>query len=206
MLLLGTELNVWFALRIAFAIIVIWFVCLILPQLCTLRAQLLRDHYALPDLIHDYFPRVPVITPDAYIAFYFLLFWYYYEAFSFDLLWVWILGMIIRSVCVLLTTYPAPEIEQDSFGLHYTMLYDFMFSGHSFTYTVLASAADTPLAWLLCYIGCFLSAQSGQHYSSDCWVGHWIGVFLTRAYAYRRLVCNGGFESAELQLLCAKYI
>jgi len=152
----------------------------------------LSDPYTpLPDLIHDYLPKIPILIPD-----YFLLFCVCLSIFRGSLLHEIESGassniictglcFIIRSFSIFLTIFPTcmPDPRDDRHETepcpYYAKLFlsthDLMFSGHSLFFICIGKMLNS---YIITIIGPLLLVLARQHYTIDVCVSGLVYFFI----------------------------
>jgi hypothetical protein len=143
---------------------------------------LLKNPYVpLPDLLHSYFPKIPVLVPD-----YFLFIcscaaiFHYHSLFHIEknLLCAG-LCTIIRSFSVLLTVMPTcmpkPNKTKSIYAKIFLSTHDLMFSGHSIFFIAIGNMLNS---LFIKFFGPFLLVIARQHYTIDVCVSGLVYFFV----------------------------
>jgi len=136
------------------------------------RAQLLSSLYkALPDLAHDYLPRLPVHVPD------YLLLFALFSAIGFhdidrqsvrSLLYCLSLRPMFVCLTTLPTCMPRPDFKTKSlFSKLFLSTHDLMFSGHTIVFLFSGSLIGGNLGSFISYLLPATLVAARQHYSID---------------------------------------
>ncbi len=147
--------------------------------------RLLHPYTPLPDLIHDWFPKIPTLIPDL-----FLLICILQTLVSYPHLLqlernVWTVGMcsILRSFSVCFTTMPTcmpkPSATPTAYAKLFLNTHDLMFSGHSLFFIGIGKMLNSVAIPL---IGPFLLVVARQHYTIDVCVSGLVYFFMYNVY------------------------
>jgi hypothetical protein len=128
---------------------------------------LISEQSPLPDIILDNLTSISKIVlpcnefiPDIFLIINLLYIYYTNFLLINHCLVVHTCAMTMRSLTVLLTTYPASKEKKNKYHTNY----DLMFSGHVAT---LFSLAVDPISYILAILGSFSVLAAHQHYSAD---------------------------------------
>ena len=146
--------------------------------------KLLKEPYLpLPDLIHSYFPKINILTPDFFLFCCIIMTIFFYSSLVNVEKNILCIGIctIIRSFSVFLTIMPTcmPKPNFNSNTNIYTRLFlsthDLMFSGHSLFFIAIGNMLNI---FLIQIIGPFLLIISRQHYTIDVCVSGLIYYYI----------------------------
>ncbi len=132
--------------------------------------RLSNPYTPLPDLLHDWFPKIPFLIPD-----YFLLWCTALAVYNYSLLIemennILTMGLcsIIRSFSVCFTIMPTcmsrPVAKQSVYSKLFLNTHDLMFSGHSLFFIGIGNMLNSRIVATL---GPFLLVVARQHYTID---------------------------------------
>ena len=148
------------------------------------KAELLlpNPYKPLPDIVHDYFLKIPVLVPDYFLFFCICLSIFYYRNLvdiEKNLLCVG-LCTIIRSFSVFFTIMPTCMIKpkQSSNNIYTTFFlstHDLMFSGHSLFFIAIGNMLNNIIIKIC---GPFLLIIARQHYTIDVCVSGLVYFFV----------------------------
>ncbi len=134
------------------------------------ESRLLNPYIPLPDLIHDYFPKIYVLIPDYFLLFCICLSMLYYNTLLNVEKNLLCLGICtnIRPFSVFFTLMPTCMPKPVKTSNIYTNLFlsthDLMFSGHSLFFISMGNMMDNIFIKVF---GPFLLIISRQHYTID---------------------------------------
>ena len=144
--------------------------------------KLLKDPYVpLPDIIHDTFPRIPILIPDYFLLFCFCLLIFRYTSLIHVEKNILCIGIctIIRSFSVVMTTMPTcmlkPEKPENIYIELFHSPHDLMFSGHSLFFIAFGNMMDI---YFIKIVGPFLLIIARQHYTIDIFGSHLVYYFV----------------------------
>jgi len=134
------------------------------------ESLLLNPYTPLPDLIHNYFPKINTLIPDYFLFFCIVVSIFNYSKlknFEKNIMCIGIC-LIIRSFSVFLTIMPTcmskPKENKSIYESFFLSTHDLMFSGHSLFFIGIGNMLNI---FLINYIGPFLLIISRQHYTID---------------------------------------
>lgn len=143
--------------------------------------RLLQPYNPLPDIIHDYFRKIPLIVPDVFLLFCILLLVYEYPYildFEKNVFTIGICTMI-RSFSVCLTTMPTcmvkPSGNNNLYSKCFLNTHDLMFSGHSLFFIGIGKMMNS---FIIATVGPFLLVIARQHYTIDVCVSFLVYFFV----------------------------
>ena len=139
--------------------------------------RLQSPYTPLPDLLHDFFPKIPVFIPDYFLFLCFVgLSYIEIDKFETNMLTVGLCG-ILRSFTIWFTIMPTcmPQTPLKSI-FHNT--HDLMFSGHTLFFIGIGKMLNSTLIPI---VGAFLLVLSRQHYTIDVIVS---GLVYNTVYHY----------------------
>jgi len=134
------------------------------------ESLLLNPYIPLPDLIHNYFPKIHMLIPDFFLFFCISLSILHYKSLLNIEKNLLCLGIctIIRSFSVFLTIMPTcmpkPAYSSNIYTNIFLSTHDLMFSGHSLFFISIGNMIDNNFIKI---IGPFLLVISRQHYTID---------------------------------------
>lgn len=142
----------------------------------------LRNPYTpLPDLLHDWFPKIPFIIPDYYLLWCMVCAVYNYSSLVEMRKNILTMGLciIIRSLSVCLTTMPTcmprPIAKPSLYSKLFLSTHDLMFSGHSILFIGVGNMLNSKIMTIL---GPFLLVVARQHYTVDVCVSGLVYFFI----------------------------
>ena len=118
----------------------------------------------LPDIIHDYFQKIPVFVPDYFLFVCIIVaLWYWYDLDQFEknVLTIGLCSML-RSCTIWFTTMPTCMTYHSNSPFHNT--HDLMFSGHTLFFIGIGRMVNSMVIPIL---GPFLLVVARQHYTID---------------------------------------
>jgi|APSaa5957512535_1039671.scaffolds.fasta_scaffold40404_4 hypothetical protein len=146
------------------------------------ESRLINPYIPLPDLVHDYFPNIPLLIPDYFLLFCTSLAIIYYNSLleiEKNLLCIGLCA-IIRSFSVFLTILPTcvPKPNEESKSLYATLFlstHDLMFSGHSLLFIGIGKMLNS---FFIQVVGPLFLVLARQHYTIDVCVSGLVYFFV----------------------------
>jgi len=144
--------------------------------------KLLKDPYIpLPDIIHDTFPKIPILIPDYFLLFCFCLSIFHHSSLIHIEKNILCIGIctIMRSFSVIMTTMPTcmpiPKKTENIYIKLFHSPHDLMFSGHSLFFIAFANMMNL---YFVKIVGPLLLIISRQHYTIDIFGSHLVYYFV----------------------------
>lgn len=132
--------------------------------------RLENPYTPLPDLLHDWVPKIPILIPDYFLLWCTALALYNYSSLTEMEKNILTMGLcsIIRSFSVCFTTMPTcmprPVTNQSVYSKLFLNTHDLMFSGHSIFFIGIGNMLNS---WTVAILGPFLLVVARQHYTVD---------------------------------------
>ena len=159
--------------------------------------RLIDPYIPLPDVVHDYFPKISVLIPDYFLFFCITLIIFNYNS-LFEIernMLCMALCIIIRSFSVFLTILPTcmsvPNKNPNIYESFFLSTHDLMFSGHSILFIGIGQMLNN---FFIQIFGPFLLIISRQHYTIDVCVS---GLVYFLIYSYTDLIIIISNKSAD---------
>jgi hypothetical protein len=148
------------------------------------ESRLANPYTPLPDMLHDCFPKIPLLVPDLFL-FICMMLAVYNRAYLVEMeRHVFNIGIcsIIRSFSVCLTTMPTcmakPKGEPNVYTKFFLNTHDLMFSGHSLFFIGIGKMLNSVSIPI---IGPFLLVVARQHYTIDVCVSGLVYFLVSRS-------------------------